>query len=224
MVLVKDLLVRMRIAQNLTQTELAEKLGCTASHISMIEGGKSSGRKKILPSDDMLRRIAQCLGGSPLDVQRRTYQLLLARAREVSSPEVAELLDDQILTGMPAAFLERVKQDLSEYSDEELAGVTDQVQLGGRLKQVLSGIGRLSQAEVARLAQVLGQSSETYLVEAGYLSESARLLFGRNPNCVNILQIFGSLRPETQEELLRFGEASASLPVSEGACRSAPHE
>ena len=224
MVLVKDLLVRMRIAQNLTQTELAEKLGCTASHISIIEGGKSSGRKKILPSDDMLRRIAQCLGGSPLDVQRRTYQLLLARAREVSSPEVAELLDDQILTGMPAAFLERVKQDLSEYSDEELAGVTDQVQLGGRLKQVLSGIGRLSQAEVVRLAQVLGQSPETYLVEAGYLSESARLLFGRNPNYVNILQIFEALRPETQEELLRFGEASASLPVSEGACRSAPHE
>ena len=224
MVLVKDLLVRMRIAQNLTQTELAEKLGCTASHISIIEGGKSSGRKKILPSDDMLRRIAQCLGGSPLDVQRRTYQLLVARAREVCSPEVAELLDDQILTGMPAAFLERVKQDLSEYSDEELAGVTDQVQLGGRFKQVLSGIGRLSQAEVERLAQVLGQSSETYLVEAGYLSESARLLFGRNPNCVNILQVFGSLRPETQEELLRFGEASLSLPVTERMHPPTAHE
>ena len=205
MVLVKDLLVRMRIAQNLTQTELAEKLGCTASHISIVEGGKSSGRKKILPSDDMLRRIAQCLGGSPLDVQRRTYQLLLARAREVCSPEVAELLDDQ-------------------YSDEELSRVTEQLQLGGRLKQVLSGIGRLSQAEVARLAQVLGQSSETYLVDAGYLSESARLLFGRNPNCVNILQIFGSLRPETQEELLRFGEASGSLSVTDGARLPASHE
>jgi transcriptional regulator with XRE-family HTH domain len=106
-------------------------LGCTASHISIIEGGKSSGRKKILPSDDMLRRIAQCLGGSPLDVQRRTYQLLLARAREVCSPEVAELLDDQILSGMPAAFLERVRQDVSQYSDEELSRVTEQLQLGG---------------------------------------------------------------------------------------------
>ena len=224
MVLVKDLLVRMRIAQNLTQTELAEKLGCTASHISIIEGGKSSGRKKILPSDDMLRRIAQCLGGSPLDVQRRTYQLLLARAREVCSPEVAELLDDQILSGMPAAFLERVRQDVSQYSDEDLSRVTEQLQLGGRLKQMLSGIGRLSQAEVARLAKVLGQSSETYLVDAGYLSESARLLFGRNPNCVNILQIFGSLRPETQEELLRFGEASGSLSVTDGARLPASHE
>ncbi|HMY55801.1 MAG TPA: hypothetical protein PK671_22745, partial [Candidatus Obscuribacter sp.] len=61
-------------------------------------------------------------------------------------------------------------------------------------------------------------------VDAGYLSESARLLFGRNPNCLNILQIFGSLRPETQEELLRFGEASGSLSFSDGMPQSAPHE
>jgi len=224
MVLVKDLLTRMRMAQNLTQTELAEKLGCTAAHISVIEGGKSTGRKKILPSDDMLRRIAQCLGGSQIDVQRRTYQLLLARAREVCSPEVAQLLDDQILVGMPAAFLERIRRDVSGYTDEELSQVAEQIQLGGRLKQVLSGIGRLSQSEVSRLAQVLGQSSETYLAEAGYLSESARVLFGKNPNCVNILQIFGSLRPETQEELLRFGELPAGPPQSDEVHHPASHE
>ena len=46
MMLVKDLLLRMRIAQNLTQTELAEKLGCTASHISIIEGGKEQRAEK----------------------------------------------------------------------------------------------------------------------------------------------------------------------------------
>ena len=77
---------------------------------------------------------------------------------------------------------------------------------------------------MVRLVQVLGQSPETYLGEAGSLSESARLLFGRNPNYVNILQIFEALRPETQEELLRFGEASASLPVSDGAREPASHE
>ena len=83
-------------------------------------------------------------------------------------------------------LLERVRQDVSQYSTRIFSGYGAGA-AGGRLKQVLSGIGRLSQAEVARLAQVFGQSSETYLVDAGYLSESARLLFGRNPNCVNIL-------------------------------------
>ena len=71
----------------------------------------------------------------------------------------------------------------SQYSDE-LSRVCRQLQLGGRLKQMLSGIGRLSKQKWRAWPQVLGQSSETYLVEAGYLSESREIIDGTA--CVNI--------------------------------------
>jgi len=207
---------------HLTHRQLAGRLGCAHSHLIQIErevlrsgtgdGGKHSKAKKgLLPSAELIRRIAQVCARNKEEEQVLVQRLLLARSREVVPLEIRPFVSEQVLLPMGERFRTRVLADVAASGRGSLHDVGVRLGVGERLGLVLSGVGRLSALEVAELARQLDQSVEEYLLMADYVSERAGRLFAQYPGCISLLEMLVQLKPETKQEIEQFRVAMEKL-------------
>ena len=105
---VKDL----RKQRRMTQRDLAEKLRVNFTYISKIENGKLD----VLPSEDLIRRIAQILGANSEDLLDLAGKLDVKRLQQVAKdvPEAGAVLrrmQKQRLTGEQWKQIEEILDD-----------------------------------------------------------------------------------------------------------------
>ena len=95
---------------HLTHRQLAARLGCAHSHIIQIErevalsrsgtgdGGKRGKTEKgLLPSAELIRKIAEVCARNKEEEQVLVQRLLLARSREVVPIEIRPFVSEQVL-------------------------------------------------------------------------------------------------------------------------------
>lgn len=111
-----DTIKNLRIERQITQRELAEKLGVNFTYISKIENGKL----EVLPSEDLIRRIAGILGTNAEDLLDLAGKLDLKRLQQVAI-EVPE-------AGM---VLRRIqKQNLTDEQWKQIGKIMDDSENG----------------------------------------------------------------------------------------------
>lgn len=111
-----DTIKNLRIERQITQRELAEKLGVNFTYISKIENGKL----EVLPSEDLIRRIAGILGANAEDLLDLAGKLDLKRLQQVAI-EVPE-------AGM---VLRRIqKQNLTDEQWKQIGKIMDDSENG----------------------------------------------------------------------------------------------
>ena len=111
---------------HLTHRQLAGRLGCAHSHIIQIEregvpprsgtgdGGKRGKIEKgLLPSAELIRKIAEVCACNKEEEQVLVQRLLLARSREVVPLEIRPFVSEQVLLPMSERFRTRVLADVS---------------------------------------------------------------------------------------------------------------
>lgn len=209
---------------HLTHRQLAARLGCAHSHIIQIEREVASSRsgtgergkrgkteKGLMPSAELIRKIAEVCARNKEEEQVLVQRLLLARSREVVPIEIRPFVSEQVLLPMSERFRTRVLADVAASGRGSLQEIGVRLGVGERLELVVSGVGRLSTLEVAELASQLGQSVEEYLLMGDYVSERAGRLFAQYPGCISLLEMLVQLKPETKQEIEQFRVAMEKL-------------
>lgn len=211
-----DYIKQLRLKNKLTQRELADRLGVTAMHISQIEMPFSKVKK--LPSEDLLRRIAQIFSRTEEERIKIQEILLLERAKLIAAPEVQKYVGKNIKDnpytikqvfpgdGMPSDFLVRLSADLKkiELNPEfyEKTGITENL-----LKSVLRGENLLSRKQVIALALVLNQPVDEYLELAEYMPELIKEMVEHS----GIIGMFRTLKELTPQDIDKVINAVNSI-------------
>jgi transcriptional regulator with XRE-family HTH domain len=165
-----------RLAAELTQKELAEKLKCSVMTVSASE--RPYKETKQLPSETYLEKVAQFFGTSKSDKIDLARRLLTERALISLPPVVAEQFRRSLSQravahsgSMPVAFRNAVNKDWIATGKESLRdfSATD-------VAAIINGTRLLSRDEVILLANNLGQNGDSYLFIALYLTNSMLIL------------------------------------------------
>ncbi|MAS35513.1 MAG: XRE family transcriptional regulator [Anaerolineaceae bacterium] len=110
-----DTIKDLRKQRRMTQRDLAERLGVNFTYISKIENGKLD----VLPSEELIRRIAQILGANAEDLLDLAGKLDVKRLQQVAKdiPEAGAVLrrmQKQRLTGEQWKQIEEILDDGSD--------------------------------------------------------------------------------------------------------------
>ncbi len=206
---------------NLTLLEFGKKLDISYAYAAQLVKGKT-GEKDIIPSEEILIKIAKTFSKSEEERVRLQKALLLERMKLVASPEVKGFFEDKgrvssFLSGegMPEAFINRLKKDLEKQSQKK------SVTMESLLKKIYDATGItqeemnaifekgyiISRTQVILLARALGQPAEDYLILAEYMPEHIKKIVQSNKQNV----LFRSFEQLTPKEIDQFLDAMQKM-------------
>lgn len=170
-----DVIKKRREMLRITQKELANMAGCTATHISEMEKPYAISRRTA--SDELLRKLAKILSTSEADRAELEKILLIEKAKLAVSPEICRLLEEKILvkdfSPMPEEFIKRLKKDI-ENAHQTGSKDVFKVISPETLTKIISGNQSLTRKGVIELARALNQDVEEYLIDSGYLPDNLK--------------------------------------------------
>lgn len=164
----------------LNQREFARKIKVTFAYVGQMERTPKKGEKPILPSPEIIKRIANVAGKTEEEKKSIYRKLLLERAKATLPDEIKDIFDEnkekQIIGGggMPLPFISRLKEDLKKNRDN-LEFIYKQTGLTREdLKSVLESRGILTREKVISLALALKQPVDQYLILADYMPDELK--------------------------------------------------
>ena len=206
---------------NLTLLEFGKKLDISYAYAAQLVKGKT-GDKDIVPSEEILIKIAKMFSKSEEERIRLQKTLLLERMKLIASPEVKDFFEDKgrvtsFLSGegMPKAFIDRLKKDLEKQSQKK------SVTMESLLKKIYDATGitqeemnavvekgyTINRTQVILLARALGQPAEDYLILAEYMPEHIKKIIQSNKQNV----LFRSFEQLTPKEIDQFLDAMQKM-------------
>jgi len=206
---------------NLTLQEFGEKLNVSYVYATKLVKGKV-GDRDVIPSEEILARIAKMFSKSEEERVRLQKTLLLERMKLIAPPEVKGFFEDKgrvtsFLSGegMPEAFINRLKKDLEKQSQKK------SVTMESLLKKIYDATGitqeemnavfekgyTINRTQVILLARALGQPAEDYLILAEYMPEHIKKIIQSNKQNV----LFRSFEQLTPKEIDQFLDAMQKM-------------
>lgn len=183
---------------NLTQKELAQKIGCTPTHISEMEKPYTESRRTA--SVELLKKLARALSTSEEDRIELERTFLIEKAKLTISPEISGILDQKAVDNytMPEEFIRRLQQDIQNSKDLQVTCMSPE-----KLQRVLAGNQLLSRKEVIALARDLNQEVEDYLLSSGYLPNNLKEFLEHNGSA-SMLRSIRDLSAEDIDALINI--------------------
>ncbi len=211
---------------NLTLLEFGKKLDISYAYAAQLVKGRT-GDKDIVPSEEILIKIAKMFSKSEEERVRLQKTLLLERMKLIASPEMKDFFEDKgritsFLSGkgMPEAFINRLEKDLKKQNQKK------SVTMESLLKKIYDAIGItqeemnavlkkeyiISRTQVILLAKALKQPAEDYLILADYMPEHIKKIIHSNKQNV-LFRSFEQLTPEEIEQLLDVMQKMVDLYI-----------
>lgn len=201
-----DEIKKLRIKAGLKQKELAAKIGCSPVRISQIEMPPEQGGH--LPSVDLIKKLVSVLVQEEEERKKLELKLLFEKTKLEAPKKVVEHFfpDEQKETfilsesGMPDAFIKRVKDDMDKTmlkeSVKEKTGLDDK-----KLDAFLQGRYTLPRQTVIALAMAMGQPVEEYLLLANYIPENLKKLI-KNHALSNVFRSLSEMSAEDISDMI----------------------
>lgn len=166
---ISEIIKAYRKRKGLRQDELAEKCGYSLPYISALE--RSPEGTSIVPSEKILRKIAEVLSNNDTEKAELTRLLLIERSKMIVPKEIADEFfpdTDEIMKPKidMTKLIKRVEKDMKKvrFFRSTKARIPDH-----RFRAFLRGEVILTKKEVIALATVLEQPVNHYLALAGYI-------------------------------------------------------
>ncbi len=216
-----DEIKAIRKRHGLTQAAFARRLGISAMHACHIERGQSPDGKRILPSEQLLKKISKLFSQDERERVETEKTLLFERARLLVPKEVREYLDQDNRrevfvsggAGMPPAFIKRLKRDLKKIRHND-NNVLAKANLGRpELDAVLEGTHAVSRQSVMSLARAADQPVDEYLLLSDYMPEYLKNVMKKRGSAM--LRRFEGLSPETLDNMFDVIERMIDMYMKE---------
>lgn len=177
--------------------DLARKLRISYSYYTRLERPYPEG--KAIPSEDLLRRFVSLVVSDPEERQKAYKELLSARIAILIPPELykdglAYIESSEVTDSMPKEFIDRLQSDIDYVGMSKVLkglGVPQTF-----VEEVLKGRRVLSRSLVIKMAYILGQPVDEYLILAGYIPQSVHEFF----RSINGLTLFFRLLEKVPRE------------------------
>jgi len=170
---------KIREKLGLSVKEFSRKIKVTEVYARQIEKIPEKNEQIMIPSIEVIKRIAEIAGKTESEKRQIEKKLLLERTKLLIPDEIREdLLVEKgklvIGSSMSMPFIARLKEDLRK-NKENLESIYKQTNLTKEdLKSVLESKAILSREKVISLALALGQPVDQYLILADYMPDELK--------------------------------------------------
>lgn len=198
-----DLITEIREKAGETKKEFADRLGISQAHATRLE--KPFEQTKQVPSEALIRKIADEFAPSEAEKMDIQYRLLVERAKLVNPPEIQVSRETGYAIGtMPYEFRERLRIDYQKLSDTERSAFNKAVKLtDDKIAEVIKGDAYLTREKVIDCAIKLKQPLDEYLLESDYITDSLKKMLHKK-GLSDMINALSSLNAKDMNETLNL--------------------